>query len=397
MVEEKKISIFDLIIILLKKKWLLFIVTILFTGFGFFISSIMTKYYTATATILQPKKKIADGLGSLLSELPMGGMLKNMDFLGQNDIDQFLNILQSRRLADKTILRFDLINRYNFGKKKKFYYENVIKLFHKNVTILENKYDNIEISYTDSNPEFAATVTNYIITQLDTINYLLAKESAKNSRQFFGERLNLIKTDLDSASQRFAQFQIDHNYIDLEQQVKSSIEAVSQVEAQKMSVDLEIEQIKNQFGDNSQRMVELVKNKKTIENTLAHAMKDENKGILVPLKNAPELSIRYGFLYRDVKTQAALYQFVLQMFEQAKFSEANNSPTVQVLEWAIPPQMKTRPKRAVFMILFFFIGISAGCVSILLKNWYQIQKSKQSEIYLQINQIVSLLFSFKTR
>jgi tyrosine-protein kinase Etk/Wzc len=395
MVVEKKVSFLDLVEILLEKKWLLAAITILFTIAGFAISSIMTKYYTATATVLQPKQKIAGGLNSLLSELPMSGMMKGMNFLGQSDEEQFLNILQSRRLADKAIEKFNLIHRYSFDKQKKYYYETVIKTFHKNMAVVENKYDNIEVSFTDSNPEFAAQMTNFIILQLDTINFTISKESARNSRQFFEERLDLIKTDLDSASQRLARYQVANNYIDLEQQVKSSIEALSQIEAQKMGIDLEIEQTANQFGSNSQRMLELLKNRKVLEDHLSRVLKDGDKGLFVPLKKAPEAAITYGYLYRDVKTQAALYQFVVQLFEQAKFSEANTVPTVQVLEWAQTPQMKTRPKRMIFMILFFFIGFSGGCIGILLRRWYKDQQSYNSEAYQRIRRILFLLFSLR--
>lgn len=397
MIVEKKVSFFDLVIVLLEKKWLLAAVTVLFTVAGFTISSLMTKYYTATATVLQPKQKLAGGLSSLLSELPMSGMMKGMDFLGQSDQEQFLNILQSRRLADKAIETFKLRHRYGFDKRKKYYYETVIKAFHRNMTVVENKFDNIEVSFTDSNPEFAAVVTNYIIGQLDTINFLLSKESARNSRQFFEERLEVIKTDLDSASQRLARYQVANNYIDLEQQVKSSIEALSQIEAQKMGIDLEIEQTANQFGSNSPRMLELLKNRRVLEDHLARVLKEGDKGLFVPLKKAPQASIEYGYLYRDVKTQAALYQFVLQLFEQAKFSEANTVPTVQVMEWAQTPQMKTRPKRAVFMILFFFVGMSGGCVVILLLNRYHLERSANSELYVRFRRIMSLLFSLKRK
>lgn len=395
MIEEKKISFLDLLEILLERKWFVVAATFVLTVFGFTISSLMTKDYTATATILQPKQKFAGGLGSLLSELPMAGMAKGMDLLGQSDEDQFLNILQSRRLADKAITRFELIHRYGFDKHKKYYYETVIKAFHKNLGIVENKFDNIEISYTDSSPEFAATVTNYVVTQLDTINVLLSQESAKNSREFFARRLELIKADLDSASQRLAQYQTNNNYIDLEEQVKSSIDALSQVEAEKMSVALEIEQLATQFGANDQRMLELVKKKKVLEDHLQRAMKEGDKGVLIPLKKAPQAAVEYGYLYRDVKTQAALYQFVLQLFEQAKFTEANNVPTVQVMEWAVAPQMKTRPKRALFMVLFFFIGVSGSCLWILLAKWYNHHKSSRTETYARMRRIFLLLFSIR--
>jgi tyrosine-protein kinase Etk/Wzc len=395
MSETKKIGFLDLLIIILARKWFVIAGTVLFTIAGFTLSSVMTKYYSATATILKPKQKMSGGLSSLLNELPVSGMMKNFDFSGQNDVDQFLNILQSRRLADKVIERFNLVHRYKFDKRQKYYYESVIKEFHKGMQIVENKYENVEISFIDSNPEFAADVANYIVTQLDTINFSLARESARNSREFFAERLDLIKADLDSASQRFAQYQEDHTYIDLEQQVKSSIDALAQIEGDKMGIDLEIQQSRNQFGDNSQRIRELLENKKMLEQHLQRFLKKGDNGLIVPLTKAPKEAIKYKYLYRDVKIQESLFQFVLQLFEQAKFTEANNVPTVQVLEWAKPPQMKLRPKRAVFMTLFFFIGFSVCTIYVLLDTWYSKEKTGKTDMYDKISQVLHLLIKIR--
>jgi uncharacterized protein involved in exopolysaccharide biosynthesis len=389
--EPRKVGLLDLLIILLERKWFFIISMLVFCAAGVGISMVATKYYTATAVIMKPAQKIPSGLGSLLGkELPVSGLLKSMD-LGGGDLDNFMSILQSGRLAKKVIDRFNLVHYYGFEKLKKYYMEDVVKQFHKSVKMLENDYGNIEVSVVDSSPAMAADIANFMVYELDTITYLMGKESARNSRIFFEERLAVIRHDQDSASRQFTKFQTENNYIELEQQTKSSIEALAQFEAQKMTIDLEIAQLQSQFGTSNQRSIELQKQKSVIERKINGYMATGDGNLIISLKDAPQKSVQYGYLLRDAKTQESLYEFVLQLFEQAKFSEANNVPSVQVLDYAGPPQKKTRPKRSIICILFFFAGLALTSTYLVAEKWYGIQKRNETLFYKKINRALELL------
>ncbi len=393
--DVKKIGLLDLIIIVLERKWVFLIGIFLFCTLGVVVSIILPKDYTATAIIMKPAKKMT-GLGSLIGkDLPMSGLLKSMDILGGGgDGDSYLSILQSRRLAEKVIDRFDLVHKYGFSKRKKYYVEDLLKTFDRNFSLVENDLGNIEVAVTDSSPAMAADIANFMVDELDTITYQLSKESARNSRLFFEERVALIKQDLDSASRAFARFQIENKYIDLEQQVRSSIEQVAQFEGQKLGMDLEAAQLKSQFGGNNQRVAELEKEKSVLDHKIAGYMDQGGGNLIVGLRHAPEKAITYAELKGKLKLQETLYEFVVQLFEQAKMSEANNVPTVQVLEYAKNPQKKTRPKRSIICLLFFFGGFVATTTYILLDKWWKIQAENNTLSYQKTRRIRTLL-SFK--
>jgi uncharacterized protein involved in exopolysaccharide biosynthesis len=390
--EPKKIGLLDLLIILLERKWFFVLSMLIFCAAGVITSLALTKYYTATAVIMKPVQRVSAGFGSLSGkELPVSGLLKSMDLAGASDPDNFLSILQSRRLAEKVIDRFNLVHYYKFDKKKKYYMEDVLKQFHRNVKADENEYENIELSVVDTSPAMAADIANFVVLQLDTITYRLAKESARNSRIFFEDRLSAIKRDLDSASRQFTQFRTENNYIDLEQQTKSSIEALAGFEAQKMALDLEIAQLQSQFGAGNQRIAELQKQKRVMERKINGYMAAGGGNLIISLNDAPQKSVHYGYLLRNVKIQESLYEFVLQLFEQAKFSESNNVPRVQALEYANPPQKKTRPKGSIICMLFFFGGLGITSTSILLDKWYKVQRRHGTSFYGKLNRVLQLL------
>jgi uncharacterized protein involved in exopolysaccharide biosynthesis len=389
--EPKKVGLLDLLIIILERKWFFIVSMLLFCTAGVIISMVQTKYFTATAVIMKPAQKLPSGLGALVGkDLPIAGLLKSAD-LGQGDLDNFMSILLSRTLAEKVIDRFNLIHYYGFDKLKKYYIEDVLKQFHRSTKLFENDYGNIEVSVVDTSPALAADIANFMVLELDTITYHLGKESARNSRVFFEDRLAVIKHDLDSASRQFTRFQTENNYIELEQQTKSSIEALAQFEAQKMGIDIEIAQMQSQFGAGNQRVAELQKQKSVIERKIKGYMSAGGGNLIISLADAPQKSVQYGYLLRDVKIQESLYEFVLQLFEQAKISEANNVPSVQALEFAKPPQKKTRPKRSIICVLFFFLGFALTTTYLVADKWYGIQKQNGTSFYRKLNRAIALL------
>jgi tyrosine-protein kinase Etk/Wzc len=395
--DMKRVGILDLAIIILERKWLFAAGLLLFCAAGLVTSLCLTKYYAARAVIMKPTQKMPSGLGSLLGkDVPASGLLKTIDILGNDDADNFLSVLTSRRLADSVVRKFDLIHDYGFDNRRRFYYEDVLKTLYRNVDIVENDYGNIEITVTDSNPAHAAAMANFMASQLDTIVCQLSKESARNSRLFFEDRLRIIKGDLDSAGRSLVKFQTDNKYIDLEQQVKSSIEVMAQLEGQKMALDLQIAQMQNQFGTNNRQASELVKQKSVIARKIAGYMDRGGGNLIVSLRNAPEKTVEYGDLMRNVKIQQTLFEFVLQFCEQAKISEANSVPSVQMLEYAVSPQKKIRPKRSIVCLLFLFGGFVAMSTYILVDKWYEIQSRLQTPQYLKIKQTIALL-SFRKK
>ncbi len=397
MEEPEKIGLLDLVIMLLERKRALVIGIVLFCAAGIAVSLAMTKCYTATAIIMKPAQKMS-GLGSLLGkDLPISGLLKSMDLGGGSDADNFISILESRRLEQKVIDRFNLVHYYGFDKKKRFYAEDVIRSLHKSVKVTENDYGNIEVAVTDSSPAMAADIANFMIPELDSITYQLSKESARNSRIFFEERLAMIKRDLDSASGRLTRFQTENNYIDLEQQTKSSVEALAQLEARKMALDLEIGQLKSQFGPGNERAAELQKQKSVIEKSVNRYMTSGGGNLIIALKDAPEKAVQYGYLLRDAKVQESLYEFVLQLYEQAKFSESNDIPSVQVLEYAAVPQKKIRPKRSIICLIFLFLGFTLTSGYIQIDRWFTVQKRHDTRFYRKASRALGLLLPVKRR
>ncbi len=391
--QGKKISVIDLLVILLERKRLFIGSMALISVISVVVALLLPVYYTASASLLPSMNSpIHNSLSTLMGDIPINSMMKSLDlFGGGSDNDQVLAILGSRRISEKVIERFNLVKRYRFDRNKRYFIEDVIRRFNKNFEVIESDLENIVISFTDTSAEFSAEVVNFIIEELDTINSEISRNSARNTRIFFENRLAIVKEEMDTAHQRFAAFQEKYNYLDLEQQVSSSVDALSKIEAQILSNDINIDLMKSRYGTESNEVNELVKNRRLLKRRMAHYLDSGSGELIIPLKDTPKLGIEYSYLLRDVKVQEMLHAFLLQNYEQAKLTEANNTPTINVLEYARIPQKKARPKRAVLCLLSFFSGSIAMMVLIFFLKWYEIQSENKTEGYEKVRTLLTHL------
>ena len=76
-----------------------------------------------------------------------------------------------------------------------------------------------------------------------------------------------------------------------------------------------------------------------------------------------ELSNIENIPARDAKIKEMLYQLLSQEYELAKIEEAKSMPTIQVLDAAVVPEVKSKPKRMLMVVLS---GIVALLASVLL-------------------------------
>ena len=312
----KRVGLMDLAIVLLRKKIFILVGLLVVSIMAVVITLLMSKEYIATAVLL-PSKSSSSPLGGLLGDLPIGGGLLGGGLFSKDDNEKFLTILQSRVMAEAAIEKFGLIERYGFLKRKKYYIEDVVKKFNRNVGVEEDKLDNINVSFRDTNPEFSAAVVNFMVAKLDTLSFEMTRQNARGARLFFEKRLEEMRIVLDSVHSRFAQFQTMNNMIDLDAQVKGTVEALANVEAQVIAADIQQNILASSFTRDNNTIAELEKRKQVLNGRLEDYMNNGSGHVIIALKKTPALSVQYAYLLRDVKTQEALNGFLLQMYEQA--------------------------------------------------------------------------------
>ena len=82
----------------------------------------------------------------------------------------------------------------------------------------------------------------------------------------------------------------------------------------------------------------------------------------------PLAGIEIMRLWRDVKVQEQVFELLTAQLEEARIRETRDTPTVQVLDHAVVPLHKSRPKRALVVIAGFVIGLAGSLTWVLLHD-----------------------------
>jgi capsule polysaccharide export protein KpsE/RkpR len=77
----------------------------------------------------------------------------------------------------------------------------------------------------------------------------------------------------------------------------------------------------------------------------------DGSGFTLSVKKLPEDIAGYLSHFRNVEINQKLLEFVLPMYEQAKFEEQKEIPIIQIIDNAIPPEKKVWPPRSIFALL----------------------------------------------
>jgi tyrosine-protein kinase Etk/Wzc len=88
-----------------------------------------------------------------------------------------------------------------------------------------------------------------------------------------------------------------------------------------------------------------------------------------------------------MEVEKIIYQFLTEQYEQAKLQEAKDTPTIQILDRAVPPERKAKPKRSLIIALAGLIGLFIGIFIAFLKEYFYRLSLSDPHRY---NQFISL-------
>ena len=78
------------------------------------------------------------------------------------------------------------------------------------------------------------------------------------------------------------------------------------------------------------------------------------------MTNVPDLALQFGRLFRQVKVQETLFTLLTSQHEQAKIAEARDTPTVQVLDPAVPADKRSRPRLLLNLAVAGVLSLGVG-------------------------------------
>ena len=380
-----EIDLLDYIRILWKWKKLIIINVFVVSFFAAVISLLMPKTYKSSAVLMPPASESDFGILGGISDLPMGSFLSKAG----DETMSFIAILKSRRVMEKVIDKFDLVNFYAVEN-----IEEALESLEDNVSFEVEDEGTIRISANVATPwlhpeeeeeiakKLSAEIANYFVEQLDVVNKRLKIQKASFQRMFIGERYKQNIGDLKNAEDRFKTFQELHKMIALPEQTEAAIEVAATIKGQILFNEVQLGVMISTLNPNHPDIERIKKENEELQLQLRYmdygsdvSQSDQNK--LFPLfSEVPELGVQLIRLKREVGIQNTLFTFLTQQYEEAKIQEAKDTPTVQVLDEAVVPIKKAKPRRAMMVYISVVIGLLFGIFLSFTSEYYEKAKKE---------------------
>lgn len=275
-------------------------------------------------------------------------------------------MLKSRTVSDNMIKRFKLQAVY----KTKFP-SDTRKALAGASSIISGKDGLIAVQVDDKDPKRAAALANAYVEELQKLTQVLAVTEASQRRLFFEKQLIQAKQTLADTEIAMKQVQEKTGLIQLDAQAQALIRAGAELKGQIAMKEVELGAMRTFATGNNP---DLIRNQQTVQALRAQLDKIET-GTITPGK-VPETGLEYIRKTRDFKYAETIYEMLAKQFEIAKIDEAKESSVIQVLDKAIPPEQKSKPKRSMMVLL---ATLATGFLTILYAFIKEALKNAQND------------------
>ena len=363
-------NLIDYLKVLKRWKNFIFLNVFVITLFAIILSLIIPKTYRASAVLMPPLMQAGMGVFTPLIDSPLGGLFSQ-------DTDETLSmiaILKSRTVLTSVIEEFNLIELYeveNIDIAIQSLKDHVLTDIDDEGTIRVSVDILTKWFHPDYQEEKAkqlcSDIANYFIKQLDIVNKNLQTEQASFQRKFIEIRYNNNIQELKSAEEKLKQFQEINNMISLPEQTHAAIEAASKIKGHILANEVRLEVLKKAYNSGHPDIDQLINEIAALTEQLywmeyGKEIEHTNiKNIFPAFSRMPELETQLRQLMREVEIQNTLFTFLTQQYEEAKINEAKDTPTIQILDIAVKPNVKYKPFRALIVIGAGMFGFIFGC------------------------------------
>jgi uncharacterized protein involved in exopolysaccharide biosynthesis len=253
----------------------------------------------------------------------------------RNPNDQYVALLKSRAIEDRLIERFKLVERYEVDLK----HDARLRL-EANTRASSGKDGLIQLQFDDHNPAFAAEVANAYVEELGRLLKTLAVTEAQQRRIFFEKLLAETRDKLAAAQQALAATGVNPSA--LRGSPEATVTPLAQLQAQIRAQEVRLGVMRGYLAESSAEF------RRAQDELAALRAQVQKAGQAVP-PAAGESD--YIARFREFKYQETLFELFSRQYEIARVDESREGAVIQVVDRALPPERKTKPKKALIAII----------------------------------------------
>jgi len=356
--DELEISLLDLALVLAENIWVLVLAPFAAGLVALGIAFLIPPTFTATTRILPPQQQQSAAAG-LVSQLGALSGLAGAAAGITNSADTYIALINSSTVADRLVERFKLKDLYEvkFG-------EDARKALAGSTRVTTNRKDGvIVIEVDDHDPGRAADLANAYVDELGNLNQTLAVTEAAQRRLFFENQVKRAKDDLTQSEVALRGSGVSE--ATLKTVPGSALAMVAELRAKITMQEVTLASMRGFMADANPKFKRVQQELAALRAQLAKAGESERS-------KAGGSGAEYIAKYRDFKYHEMLFELMVKQFEAARLDEAREGAVIQVIDAALPPERKSKPKKALIAVLTtvlaFFVVVLALFVRRALRN-----------------------------
>lgn len=312
---------------------------------AFGAATLVPPTFTARTTFLPPQQQQSSGAAAALSSLGALGALAGGAV--KTPADQYASLALSRTVSDRIIDQFDLMKVYDEDLR-----DDTRMELADNVRVLLGKKDGlITIEVDDKSPERASRMANAYIDRLREMTDALAVTEAQQRRRFFEKQLTTTRDQLTQA--QVALQGSGYSQGVLKAEPKAAADTYARLRAELTSATVKLETLGRMLTERAPEIQQ--------QQALVTALRAQVAA--VEQKSETPSDAGYISKYREFKYQETLFEMFARQYELARVDEAREGGLIQVLDVAVVPERKSKPKRGTIAVL---AAVAAG---LLLSGW----------------------------
>lgn len=364
---------------------LVFVVLAIGASLSVLVAFLTPSTYISTTTIMPPQN--ASPYSNLLNMLTSASSAASLGSaaLGLSTPGEFyVSILSSRTVEDDLIAKFGLMDIYRTRL-----HEDARKRLKSDTAISQDRKSGIvTVSVTASSPALASDLAKAYVEDLNRLVTENSTSSARSERIFLEGRLKEIKMQLDESAAALSQFSSKSGTFDMPSQAKSMVEAGLKLQTELIDGRARLAALRETYSEDNPRVRAIEAHNSELQRELdkmggvsrAPDTAASSSDSAFPAANKlPALGLTYYNLERKLQVNEALWEALTKQYEAAKVEEAQQIPTVRVLDPANFPERKAGPAKRLVLEIGLFLSLAFAVVLVYVKSaWDEIDEQSES-------------------
>lgn len=181
--------------------------------------------------------------------------------------------------------------------------------------------------------------------------------------------------------------------VDPKGQLGLSVAAAAALRAQITAKEIQLAAMRSFATDDNPQLRLTLQELASLRTELAKMERNATSGqgdVMVPFGKAPEVGLEYVRHFREVKYQETLFEALARQYEIARIDEARDATLIQLLDPAIEPERKSKPKRLAILLIVSVLAVAVGSVLALVLEFIG-RRAEDASVSAKLAELRSLL------